>query len=234
MKTFRIILFLVIAPLFAAHAQEAGFTDTLPEPETGDTIRMRPFIGKPGLLPYDSSKKISVRMEMGTSFGLGSGDKSLFGVYAAPHISYRVSPRFRVNFGAMIRNSNFINYINPFEPYYPGYTATFDDNLTQTFVYAEGEYLVSPRLVINTRVFKEVARFNEPQINPRALDLDSEGVSVGFNYRVSDGFQVGAQFEYSKGRRPYDPYNPFFPDSFGTFQSNPYGIPPMNAFDPWR
>ncbi len=213
--------------VFGVSAQQSVLNDTLPAPQEADTISADNFINPPGLLPYNPDKKVSLRMEMGTSFGVGSDGGSMFGVYAAPHISYKVSPRFRVNFGAMVRNSNFINYYNPYFPGYPEYSRTFDSNITQTFVYAEGQYLVNPNLMVNAKVYKEVSVFDEPKMNPRALDLDGGGMSVGFNYRVNDNFSFGAEFGYNKGRSPY---NPYYPGSYGT---NPFGIPSMSPFDPW-
>ncbi len=208
--------------------------DTLPAPasyDAADTTEITPFIGNPKLLPYNPDKKMSVRMEMGTSFSVGSGGGSLFGVYVAPHVSYKVSPKFRLNFGAMIRNSNFINYYNPY-----GFESIsrFDNNITQTFVYVEGEYLVNDRLLIHARGYKEIARFNEPNINPGALGLDNGGVAVGFDYKVSDNFHFGAEVSVHKGNTPYNPYNPYLNNGFmpGGF-NNPFGNRHRSAFDPW-
>ena len=227
---------LLIAALFIAlvsvNAQEVQMQDTLPAPAMNDTIEIRPFISNPRLLPYNLDKKVSFRMEMGTTIGVSSGQGNLFGVYVAPHVSYKVSPKFRVNFGAIIRNSNFINYYNPY-----GFenTTRFNNNITQTFVYVEGEYMVNNRLMITAKGYKEIARFNEPNINPRALDLDNGGVAVGFNYKVSEKFQFGAEVSINKGNTPYNPYlhNGFMPGSFGNSFGNSFGSRQRGPFDPW-
>lgn len=226
MKFLHFIALMIFSSVVMA--QTPSVADTLPEPESPqDSLRSNSFPLVPGLLPYNPDKKISVRMEMGTSFGLGSGNGGNFGVYAAPHISYKASPRLRVNFGAIVQNSNFLNYYSPYNPYYPEYTRTFNSNITRTLVYAEGQYLVNPRLLVNTKVYKEIATFGEPRLNPRALDLDSEGVSVGFRYKINDNMHIGAEFGYSKGRSPY---NPFYPAGMGSF-GNPYGIDRDNFFN---
>jgi len=168
-------------------------------------------------------------MEVGTSFGIGSNSGGTFGVYAAPHISYKVSPKLRVNFGTVIQNSNYLNYYSLYNPYYPEYTQKFNSNITRTLVYAEGQYLVNPRLMVNAKVFKEVSTFGEQQVNPRALDLDGGGAAVGFQYKINDHMQIGAEFSYSKGNNPY---NPFYPSGMGgsAFQ-NPYGIDRNSFFN---
>ncbi|MBE0640376.1 MAG: hypothetical protein IH598_17830 [Bacteroidales bacterium] len=220
-----IILFLVFMT-GSLVGQEVMVADTFPPAAGNDSVYLRRL--KPGLLPYNPEKPVSFRMEVGSTFGLSSGGGQMFGVYVSPHVSYRLSDKWRLNVSARIQNSNFINFYNPYLPHYPEYTRTFDSNITQTLIYAESEYLVNPRLMISTKVFKEVSVFDQPQINPRALDLNSEGVSVGFNYRVSENFQFGAEVGYSKGRNPY---NPLFPGSFGYPGRSPYGISPLSPFD---
>jgi hypothetical protein len=122
-----------------------------------------------------------------------------------------------------------MNYYSPYNPYYPEYTQTFGSNMTRSLLYVEGEYLVSPRLLVNARVYKEVSAFGEPQVNPRALDMDGEGVSMGFQYKINEHMQIGAQFEYSKGSNPY---NPFYRNSaINTPFSSPYGFERNSVFD---
>ncbi len=224
MKRIYILLFLLLTLGLAA--QEEQSADQFPPSAEGDSMTIRPF--NPNLLPYNPDKKLSVRMEVGSTFGLSSGGGQLFGIYTAPHLSYKLSDRWRLNAGMRIQNTNFINYYNPFNPYFPEYTRTFDNNITQTLIYAESEYMVNPRLMISTKVYKEVSVFGEPQINPRALDLNSEGVSVGFNYRVTDNFHFGAEVGYNRG---HNPYNPWYPSSFGYPARNPYGINSLSPFD---
>lgn len=222
-QTITILLVLMMFPLLA---QDSIPGDKFPQSAGSDSMYLRPF--NPGLLPYNPDKKMSFRVEVGSTFGISSGGGQMFGIFTAPHLSYKLSEKWRLNVGARIQNSNFINYYNPYNPYFPELTQTFDNNITQTLIYAESEYFVNPRLMISTKVFKEVSLFDQPQINPRALDLNSEGVSVGFNYRVNDNLQFGAEVGYSKGRNPY---NPYYPGTFGFPARNPFGIDSLTPFD---
>jgi hypothetical protein len=227
MKNYLAIFFTLI--ICFSIAQEPADELVFPESATSDTMVIRPFGGRPGMLPFDPDKKVTLRLEMGTTFGLSSGAATLFGVYTAPHVSYKVSDRWRLNFGARIQNTNFLNYYSPFNPYFPEFTQTFENNITQTLLYVESEYMLHPRLMISTRAFKEVSVFDQPQVNPRVLDLNSEGVSVGFNYRLTENLHFGAEFGYSKGRNPY---NPFFNPMHGFSGRNHYGIAPLSPFNP--
>lgn len=229
MKILHFLIIFIFSSVLLT-AQTINPADTLPESaDFHDTITHSSYPDKPGLIPYNPDKKISLRMEMGTSFGVGSGNGGSFGVYAAPHISYKVSPRLRLNFGAIVQNSNFLNYYSPYNPNYPEYTQTFNSNITRTLVYAEGQYLVNPKLMVSAKVYKEISAFGEPQMNPRALDLDGSGASVGFQYKINDHMQIGAEFSYSKGSNPYNPYYPsrMGGSSFGS----PFGIDRNSFFN---
>jgi len=129
----------------------------------------------------------------------------------------------------MVQNSNYLNYYNLYNPYYPEYTRTFDSNITTTLAYAEGQYLVNPKLMISTKVFKQISTFSKPQVNPRALDLDGGGAAVGFQYKINENMQIGAEFSYSKGNNPY---NPFYPTAINnSYFGNSYGIDRNSFFN---
>nr|NQU90148.1 hypothetical protein [Bacteroidota bacterium] len=224
---YFLILFLSSMVALNISGQVLINNDTLPEPATEHTESItEEFIEKPGLLSVNPDKKVSLRLEMGTSFGVGSGQGNLFGVYVSPNISYRINPKFRINFGATIRNSNFVNY---YSPYSMESTARFSDNFTQTFVYVEGEYMLNPRLMLTAKAYKEVYTFNEPSVNPRALNMDNGGVAVGFNYKVNENTRIGAEFSFNKGRSPYQPY---FPGSVFGSGYNPFGTKHSDPFNP--
>jgi hypothetical protein len=222
-----LILFVSINLLFAMTLQGQILSDTLPTSADKDSAFINPFVSRPGLMPAHPDKKVSFGMEMGSAFGFSSGNGSLFGVYVSPSIRYKVSPKFNINFGATISNSNFINYINPFDF---ENTARFNNNITQTFLYAEGQYMMNNRLMINAKGYKEIYRFDEPKINPRALDLNGGGVAFGFQYKVTDNFHFGAQIGIRKGTTPYSHYQSglFSQPGFGS-----YRIIPTNGLDPW-
>jgi hypothetical protein len=223
----RILLFLSINTLLMLFSQAQNLSDTLPAAASEDSAYISPYNFNPAFRPVNAANKVSFGLEMGTSFGVSSGNGGLFGVYVSPHVKYKVSPKFSVNFGATISNSNYINYLSPY-----GFenTVRFDNNITQTFLYAEGQYQVNNRLMINAKGYKEIYRFDEPQINPRALDLDGGGVAVGFQYKVSENFHFGAEIGVRKGNTPYNPYSV---GNFGQSNFNNFGISPSNGFDPW-
>jgi outer membrane protein assembly factor BamA len=69
----------------------------------------------------------------------------------------------------------------------------------QNFVYAQGQYLVNPRLQLTGTAFYETSRFNGLTMNPQATNLQSKGMSMHANYKVSEHFSVGAGVQISNG-----------------------------------
>jgi hypothetical protein len=218
---FILILFLGLH----LSAQEPNH-NSFPAVTSEDSVTIRSF--RPGLLPFNFDKKLSFRLEVGSAFGFSSSGGQMFGVFTSPHFSYKLSDKWRINSGLRIQNSNFLSWYNPFIPHFPERMQIFDHNITQTLMYAESEYLINPRLLISTKVFKEVSLFNEPQVNPYALDLSGEGVSFGINYLVNDNFHFGAEVGISRG---VNPYNPWYPATFGYPGRSPYKINSLSPFD---
>jgi|GEM_PF-1047113 len=178
------------------------------------------ILSETGFVPLVSAKKISFRVEAGSTIGLSSGNHQIFGIFTAPHISYKISDHWKINAGMRIQHSNFLYSNSPFNPYFPEHTNIFDNNLTQTLLYAESAFYLNPRLLISTSVFKEVSVFDNQSVNPRAFDYDSEGAAVGFNYQLNDHLQFGAEIGFSKNRNPHH----YFPGVFGYPSENPFGV----------
>ncbi len=152
-------------------------------------------------------------LSLGTSFttsGYGSGIIS----YVSPHLGYSISPRFKINTGISIMNTNLIGY----KPFY-NTEQKFNGNFTSALVYLNGQYLVNKKLTLNGTVYKQFSLLNDPA-NPYSNTGNFEGFNVGFSYKPAENFQIDAGFGYSNG------YNPYQQDIFRT---NPFG----HSYFPW-
>lgn len=92
-------------------------------------------------------------------------------------------------------------------------------------------YVVKPNLIVSGGVWKEMSlqpAFSEPRLNPRAVDFESEGFTIGVRYKPSENSEINAVFDYSRGNSPY--YNPFvntlFPyeSTFLLHNRSPFGF----------
>ncbi|MDR0970435.1 MAG: outer membrane protein transport protein [Lentimicrobiaceae bacterium] len=71
-------------------------------------------------------------------------------------------------------------------------------------------YIVRPNLIVSGGVWKEMSlqpAFSEPRLNPRVADFESEGITIGIQYKPTENSEINAVFDYSRGNSLY--YNPF-------------------------
>jgi hypothetical protein len=84
-------------------------------------------------------------------------------------------------------------------------------------VFTQGQYSVNSRLTVSGSAYKQV-NSTVHSMNPKALDYGMQGVSVGFDYKITEGIHVGAQINFQNNTNPY--YNPYY-------RYSPYGMYPM-------
>lgn len=157
----------------------------------------------------NTSKKLNVDVNMGTSVSVSHG-KLYSGYFVAPAFNYQVNPRLNIRVGAVYMNASVpplsISENQSFA--YP--------TVNNVSVFTEGRYSLNPRLTLSGSAYKQV-NTNTHSMNPKALDYGMQGVSVGFDYKISEGLHVGAQFNYQNNTNPY--YNPYY-------RFSPYGMYP--------
>lgn len=149
---------------------------------------------------FINKKKIGFQMEVGTSFGTAFGGGNFMTTYVAPHISYRVSPKFSINAGAIIAQGmgSFYSETKPYGLY--GYSTPM---YPRSFVYIEGDYKVSDRLTLTGTAYKEIDVFNQNPNSSTNFDTDINGVIMGVDYKIRENIYIRGEIELSNGRNPY-------------------------------
>jgi hypothetical protein len=145
-------------------------------------------------------------LQLGTMFTTTSGYGSGFTSYVAPNFGYSLTPKFRINAGISIMNTN----ISGFMPYYSFLNEQkASGNFTSALIYVNGLYKLNERLTLNGSMYKQFNLFNDPPGNPYSNLNDSHGFNMGIDYKAAENFHIQAEFGYSKG------YNPYYQDPFG-------------------
>lgn len=157
---------------------------------------------QPGLL---NKNNLHFSMQLGSSFS-SSGFGTALTNYISPAISYKVSNKFTLQFGATVRNS-FIDSRFSGETYY-GTMQPYHGNVTHTTLWASSIYQFNERLIMRGTVYKDFSMFSQPAPNNPFSNIDSQGAILDVTYRPSKNVQIGLHMEYHQG------YNPF---------RNPYG-----------
>ncbi|MES2733400.1 MAG: hypothetical protein V4714_16760 [Bacteroidota bacterium] len=150
-------------------------------------------------------QKVHFGMQIGTSVSTNFRGGASLSTFVSPYLSYRVSPRWRINAGASIVNSSLA-----------GFNHTYGDSRNtafipqqSTFLFLQGQYQASERLVITGTSFYETSRFNQsPTGYPREMNsslthFNSKGGSIYAEYKVSEHFSFGIGAQFSNGNTPY-------------------------------
>ncbi|MBI9036798.1 MAG: hypothetical protein JEY97_01580 [Bacteroidales bacterium] len=148
---------------------------------------------------FDSlEKKLKIRLEVGAGFGLGFQNTTFSNSFIIPQFSYIVSPKLSFNGGMILGRNNFLNSSNELLNYFPE-----KGNFTYTCLYGEGQYWINDKLSIKGMLFRESNLQNDPKINPRAFDIENQGIMLEFQYFINENFSIEGGFGVSKGNSRY-------------------------------
>lgn len=168
---------------------------------------------KPSVDKKSFTEKLDYNLSAGTSFisakNFGSGTST----YVAPEISYKLSPKVRLNVGIMFLNSNFT--INKYK-YISGQSEVVKTRPSSlTLAYVEGDYLINDRLSVSGMVMKDLSGNQYGKYyNP------IQAMSLNMNYKLSDHITIGAGVHVNQGTSwGYPAYN--------------YDLLPVNGFSPF-
>jgi hypothetical protein len=159
-------------------------------------------------------------ISMGTSYS-NFGGAGMLSSYIAPSVKIPVSKKWDVSVGGAFFNNSLNGMSTPVLNMEGA--GMFMPN---SYVYTNARYQLNDKIRISGTAFKSFNLQNNgqmPQINPKAFDFTSQGMSMGINYQVSNSVSFDAGVSIYQGNNPlYSPYNRSF------FNTNPAG----NYF-PW-
>ncbi len=164
-----------------------------------------------GELPVHSSTP-HFGVQMGSMFTSGLKGGSMFTHSVAPSFNWDVSQRFNLHVGTIFSTSQ-MNGMNPLFPYTPhmagGESISILDGqrFSSSTFYAVGSYQVSPRLTLIGGTWLERNNMHDMGMNPQAFDASPRGGMLGFDYRITENFRFGAEFNVSSG---YNPFNSLY------------------------
>jgi hypothetical protein len=162
-------------------------------------------------LPVFSSSP-QLDLQLGTMFSTGFQGSSMFTHAVAPALNWDISRRFNLQVGTIL-SSSFMNGNNAFFPFSPHMAggeamhAPFSQRSFGATMYAAGAYQVNPRLTLIGSAWMDRHQMPEMTMNPMAMNTNFHGANFGFDYRVTENFSFGAQFNVSSGYNPYNPLN---------------------------
>lgn len=151
-----------------------------------------------------------VDVNMGYMFSVKGGGPFMT---LAPHVTYPLTNKLSLSAGISG------GFGNIYMPYLASEGQSGMLPMTQMFIYASGNYQVNEKLSVSGSAYKRVIDVKNPNSSVRpATSFDYKGVSVGFNYKITNNISFGAQIHVDS---PSTNYNSLF-SPYG-FSSPPYG-----------
>jgi hypothetical protein len=180
--------------VFAFSQKEVALTDS-------DQLEIASFEDPAADQKPTLKDRTDVGLEVGTSFTFSPGNFYGPSYYIAPSFTYRVSPRFFLSTGIGMQYATF----------YPANLPADRDNMlpmTRAYLYARGSYLLTPRLIVSGTVYKSMMDAPRHGNYTNPLNYNAQGMSIGFQYKVSDSFSFGVQMNMQNGYYQHDPLIP--------------------------
>jgi hypothetical protein len=152
------------------------------------------------IMNYIQNKKMSLSVEVGTSFGTAPGYGSYFSTYLAPHLSYQLSPKFTLSGGLKL-----INYQGGFDYFGSDYLYRPTGNYVYrpvSLVYMEGAYRINDNLTFTGAAYHQIDTFK----NPAGFNNNLKGIIMGVDYKIGENAWIRGQVEFSNGYRGFGNY----------------------------
>ncbi len=140
-----------------------------------------------------------VTVSLGTWFGSPLAGINTFGTYIFPELNTSLNQKFSVSVG--------VGYISIFNRVGTGMHSLYEHSFRQYgSVYVKGNYQINKQVAVSVVAYKTFGIqpvTKKETVNPRALDMENQGMTINLNYKVNERFQINAGFSYNK--RNYNP-----------------------------
>jgi hypothetical protein len=151
-----------------------------------------------------------VNVNMGYMFSAKGGGPFMT---LAPHVTYPLTNKLSLSAGISA------GFGNIYLPYLASEGQSGMLPMTQMFIYASGNYQVNEKLSVSGSTYKRIVDVKNPNgsAHPATYSLDYQGVSVGFNYKITNNISFGAQIHVDSPSSEYNSFSPY------GFSAPPYG-----------
>lgn len=212
MKTIRIVYLLLVFLLFSL-------------PGTGQGLFNSGAARGSGMLSGKLPENTRFNLEFGTGFTSFSSGGSMLGNYVAPRLEYDVNPSLTIIAGGSFSFNQYNNL--------PGQSLVVNNQsslmqrgMTDHSLFVSGRYSINENLYMTGTIYREeghlpILLMNRSTMNPGAMDYKNHGMSMGFNYRISNNLHFGAEVGVRRSNSPYGSYSPFS-DPFSSRQRSRY------------
>ena len=133
--------------------------------------------------------------------GFSYSDRFGSATWISPSFSSRISDKFSLTVGFSIMNADRFMWNVEKKPGTESEVLIKRENVTSSYITAEGRYIVNPRLLITGTIVKEMTNFSQTGAKPEQL------LSFGMEYKISESLSFGMQVTHIQNGYGY--YSPF-------------------------
>lgn len=148
-------------------------------------------------------KPLNINYYTGTNILFSKRYGSASNIYFGAGASYRVTPRFTMEFGTALNFSRLTGM--PSGLYTDNQIYKPNLQTTSITLYTKGSYFLSSRLTLSGMAFKQFSPHSYPAVNPYFVNYNQEGMSFELNYRLFQNLHIGAQFNVIQNNGPFYP-----------------------------
>ncbi len=163
-------------------------------------------------------------LQLGSSFSVGGVAGGMFSHTVAPSLNWAVSEKLQIEVGSFFSHSRMHGLLHAHpSPGMGSFSPSAGSTMQRATLYTMGSYQVSPRLRITGGAWTERVRGEAPfyQMNPLAMEMNPQGVLMGFEYKITDNLRFGAEINMSNAPMGYY-YTPGYPAPFFNHRSAPF------------
>lgn len=170
-------------------------------------------------------------LELGTSFSTFAAGSGLLRNYVSPVLEYDLSPSFTIIAGGTFGVNRYNNL--PQSLVVHGNVSPVHQGINDHSLFMTGKYMLSDNFFMTGTVYREQGNFpivmqygDTGSPNPGIRNYSSQGMSMGFGYRISDKFHFGAEIGVNRTNNPYNFYSPFSDPFSNSHHRSRHRFPP--------
>jgi len=168
----------------------------------------------PDSLRQQEENAVTGGVNVGTSFATILNGGSAFSSYVSPYIRYKLNPKWSLEFGASLINTNFDGWSD----YRLGEQGRSFNNLVRQEFYAAAVYQATDNLKLRGTIYQSMWNYSGMD-NQSPLNFPGTSYSFGMEYQFTENMSIGVEVRQSRG---VTPFNSFY---------SPYGFAsPFNRF----
>jgi hypothetical protein len=166
-------------------------------------------------------------LEVGTGFSAFSSGTTMLGNYVSPRFEYDLNPSLTIIAGGTFSFNQYNNQQLPLAlNNNTNNTRPVQQGLSNHSMFVSGRYTINDNLFLTGTMYREQGQLPYSLMSQELSGYNSQGMSMGIEYRISNSLRFGAEVGINRTNNPYHHYSPFS-NTFTNRQGRPGYLSPF-------